>query len=377
MPELLRQVALSAGDTFYIESHTPGGSRFRSHAQNPQVYSLIRSRAWDYVVLQGQSQEPSWPDNQVTSEVLPYVKQLCDSIKTNNFCTEVLFYMTWGRKNGDASNCASWPPVCTYLGMDSILYANYQKMGRDNKAEVSPVGAVWRYLRTNYPSIELYNADESHPSADGSFAAALTFYTAITRGDLAEVSYQGPFAIATKNAIIEAIDSVFLSDLEEFNIGVNDPTTGFTSEIKDNCTVQFDGPSGDNVYHWDFGDGNFSSTEDPTHTYKQVGKYTVSLTTTSWCDELATDSNTVYCETASIKENLETLILSYPSPNKGVLSIRNGFKLASVYNELGQKISFRMIENNSYSIDYKVGGVFFVKVIDGSGNVYQQKILFE
>ena len=376
MPEILRQVALSAGDTFYIESHTPGGARFKTHAENPQIYNLIRSRAWDYVVLQGQSQEPSWPDNQVASEVFPYVKQLCDSIKKNFYCTEIMFYMTWGRKNGDAYNCASWPPVCSYEGMDSILYVNYIDMGKTNRAEVSPVGAVWRYLRTNYPSIELYNADESHPSAEGSFAAALTFYAAISRGNLSKVTYQGPYPTATKNAILEAIDSVLLADLEEFNIGVN-ATTGFTTDIKDKCTVYFDGPSGENDYYWDFGDGNYSNTEDPMHIYKHSGTYTVSLTTIAWCGREAKASQTFTCETAGIIDVEVAKILVYPSPSKGVFVIRNGYKLASVFNELGQEISFKIIGSGLYSVDYKIGGVFFIKMLDDDGNAFQQKILLE
>jgi PKD repeat protein len=32
------------------------------------------------------------------------------------------------------------------------------------------------------------------------------------------------------------------------------------------------------TYHWDFGDGTFSNLEDPSHTYTEAGKYTVSLT---------------------------------------------------------------------------------------------------
>ncbi|MFT4876208.1 MAG: hypothetical protein ACI8S2_000943, partial [Bacteroidia bacterium] len=35
MPSLLQQVALTAGDTVYTESQTPGGRRISQHASDP------------------------------------------------------------------------------------------------------------------------------------------------------------------------------------------------------------------------------------------------------------------------------------------------------------------------------------------------------
>ena len=164
LPQLTFEVAISTGDTLIIDSHTPGGQRLMDHAVSVQANAKIASSNWDYVVLQAQSQEPSWPIQQVQTEVFAYAKILCDTIRANNSCTRPVFYMTWGRENGDASNCANWPPVCTYTGMDSLLNERYQTMGADNDAYVSPVGAVWHYIRDTYPQIDLYAADGSHPS---------------------------------------------------------------------------------------------------------------------------------------------------------------------------------------------------------------------
>lgn len=71
--------------------------------------------------------------------------------------------------------------MCTYAGMDSLLHLRYMMMAEDNHAVVSPVGAVWNYIRANFPLIELYSPDESHPSVAGSYAAACCFYTSIFR----------------------------------------------------------------------------------------------------------------------------------------------------------------------------------------------------
>jgi len=75
----------------------------------------------------------------------------------------------------------NWPPVCTYEGMDDLLRERYLEMGEMNEAVVSPVGAVWRHLRENNPDVQLYANDGSHPSPEGSYAAACAFFSVLFR----------------------------------------------------------------------------------------------------------------------------------------------------------------------------------------------------
>ena len=172
LPQMVADVASSTGDSLIFDSNTPGGYTLEGHSTNATSLAKIAMGNWDYVVLQEQSQRPSFPINQVITDVFPYARFLDSVINAQNICAETAFYMTWGRKNGDASNCAVWPPVCTYSGMDSLLRLRYMMMADSNDAIVSPVGAVWNFIRQNYPLIELYQADESHPSVAGSYAAA-------------------------------------------------------------------------------------------------------------------------------------------------------------------------------------------------------------
>ena len=176
---MLKNIALAEGDTLYTESLTAGGASFSTFCNNPETFARIRSRAWDYVVLQEQSQLPTFPPSQVEAECYPYAKQLCDSIHANDSCTQILFFMTWGRENGDQSNCANYPPLCTYDGMQQRLRESYVQMADDNNASVVPVGLAWKYVRDHYPEINLYQSDESHPTLEGTYLAALTFYNAI------------------------------------------------------------------------------------------------------------------------------------------------------------------------------------------------------
>ena len=214
LPQLVQRVAESAGQRIEYGSNTPGGCTFQQHCTN-QSMTLIQRGGWDVVVLQEQSQLPSFPEGQVTVECLPYAARLVDSVYAHNPDGEAMFYMTWGRKYGDQQNARYFAVLGTYEGMDSMLYTRYMRMARDNDASVCPVGRVWRYLRSTYnDAIELYQSDESHPSMAGSYAAACSFYTMIFHRSPLDITYH-PAEVEEGDAetIRQAVDTIVWQNL--------------------------------------------------------------------------------------------------------------------------------------------------------------------
>lgn len=180
LPQLVSDVALSFGDTLIHDKNTPGGYQLNQHVTNTTTLSKIAAEEWDFVAIQEQSQLPSFSPGQVATDVFPFASQLVDIIRDNSDCTKPIFYMTWGRQNGDASNCAAYPPVCTYEGMQERLTDSYLQMGDMNDAFVAPVGEAWRVTREmTADAINLYSGDGSHPSIHGSYLAACVFYASM------------------------------------------------------------------------------------------------------------------------------------------------------------------------------------------------------
>ena len=180
LPNLLTNLAQSMNEIIDCESITPGGARFQTHVQNSNVISKLQEGRWDFVVLQGQSQEVAFPDGQFYNEVYPYAKTLDSLAKVYNPNVKVLFYMTWGYRYGDQVNCQYYPPFCTYESMSYRLRTNYCLMANDFSSWTSPVGATWSYLLEHNPDMVLHSSDNSHPSIQGSFLAACSFFTMIT-----------------------------------------------------------------------------------------------------------------------------------------------------------------------------------------------------
>ena len=278
LPQLTSDLALSAGDSLIVDSSAPGGYTFQLHTTNATTLQKINQGTWDYVVLQEQSQLPSFPDDQVQSEVFPYAFELDSLIHAANACAQTTFYMTWGRKNGDAANCANFPPLCTYAGMDSLLHLRYMMMADSTNALVSPVGAVWHFLRDNFPNLELYQADQSHPSLLGSYAAACTFYTVFFQKSPMLITSNGGLSDADALTIREVVTDLVYTNQLAWHIGEYDPHAQFQMSLNGPVLTCTNFSTNAVNYTWNFGDGTTSTDINPVHTYTSFGLYYVQLT---------------------------------------------------------------------------------------------------
>ena len=214
LPDLISHIYSSSGETLVYYTSAPGGCTFQQHCNISLPY--IQQGGWDYVVLQEQSQLPSFPLNQFMQDSYPYAQELCSLIRQYNPDAKIVFYMTWGRKNGDSQNAQYYPPLGTYEGMDSLLHARYLMMAEDNEACVSPVGAVWHLIRDQYPNLELYQSDGSHPSYLGSYLAACSFYTTFTGHNPLDISWNGTLEANVADIAKNAVKTVVYDSLSKW-----------------------------------------------------------------------------------------------------------------------------------------------------------------
>lgn len=92
------------------------------------------------------------------------------------------------------------------------------------------------------------------------------------------------------------------------------PDASFTapSYVCNDATITFNNTSTNATsYQWDFGDGNYSDMEDPTHTYNAPGIYTVTLTAT--VQNFDAEGNPLCCCTDTFAMDIEVDELPSPS----------------------------------------------------------------
>ena len=262
------------------DDNTPGGYTLERHLSDNTSTGLIRSKSWNYLVLQEQSQLPSFPESDVQKYVYPSAKGLYDLARANDTCTRLVFYRTWGRKNGDSKNCPVWPPVCTYQGMDSLLALRYEQMAKDNAGLLSPVGDVWKEIRNQYPNLELYKADESHPSEVGSYAAACCFYALFFDDDSLKFNYNYVLGDSAAARVKRIVSKVLQnrSNREKWLLDAYQPEVSFSVIENKLLDVSLKGKASYVNWYWDFGNGDTTSASlDTVYTYDSAGTYQIKL----------------------------------------------------------------------------------------------------
>lgn len=372
LPQLTYEVANSTGDALIVDGSIVGGSSLEFHATNGFTENNINEDAWDYVIIQGGSIEVALTGSYFDTNVAPYAQQLIGLIETNFACSQPIFYRTWGRENGYGGTiCVDYPWMCTYEGMDDALDVNYRVLADANNGLISPVGAVWRYLRENPDTPELYDDDESHPALAGSYAAACAFYTIILRKDPTLITYDAGLDPAVALQIRNATKLIVYDQLALWKVGEFDPIADFTY-LENNGEVSFVNNSENaDSYAWDFGDTNTSTDENPVHTYSSNGDYEVELEVTK-CGMTHTYTTTVTVSSLSVDDFELKRLKVYPNPSESILYI-NGISLDNLYSIrlydiLGRPINLNIsTAENVVDISNLKPGHYFLELTTKSG----------
>lgn len=279
MPFIFDKIAKAKGKSVHVEMNTRSGSSFNIHTTRPDLFETIKSRKWDFIVLQGYSRELTFEPNYLDTATMPYIRQIIDSIRANNACTNILLHMTWGYKEGFIER----PETDSYEKMSDIIADGYQYLSDSLDLPIVPVGKVWRAVRETHPDIELYDADLAHPSIRGSYLSACTFFAAIFK-ESPEGAVTSTIAIENAERIQKIAGDFVLKNFERYKLNKNFYKIEWktTSAGKYMLTGVTNFEKAKSVA-WDFGDGAKSTAKTVSHEYKKAGKYKLKLTIQDEC----------------------------------------------------------------------------------------------
>lgn len=147
MPEMLKKLAAGAANSEKLpiayRKFTPGGCTLKRHCDNAELRKAIADGGWDFVVIQEQSSAPARHSATVARDTYPYARTLDSLVHAASPAAQVIFYMTWGHKDGCQARHDGYPLIDTYEGMQQRLADSYLEMTYDNDAWCAPVGLAW------------------------------------------------------------------------------------------------------------------------------------------------------------------------------------------------------------------------------------------
>ena len=188
VPGIFKALATRRGHAPDVTMMAQNGRIFTDHFTNDDnqgdTLAVIRSKKWDYVVLQGGSREAT------TALGSPYWffrsgADLNTVIKTNNPNTKVLLYETWAYPTW--ATYSGTPVYPTYYASPASMLqeikANYQTLAGQIGAQVVPVGDAFARALAQNPSYTLNNSD-FHANDQGYYLSAMLFYQTIYHENL-------------------------------------------------------------------------------------------------------------------------------------------------------------------------------------------------
>jgi uncharacterized protein (TIGR03382 family) len=181
------------------------------------------------VILQDQSQVPGFPQTEPEWQASYDGAIVLDGL-ADTAGAETLFFLTWGRREGDLQNPNLFPDFPTMqaaLTGGYVAYRDATSTG-DRPTWIAPVGPAFALVYDDVvagggdpldPSSRfwrLYVDDGSHPSALGTYLAACVFYDAIT----------GEACAGREATTVDPLDAEWLQ--EAADAVVFDDSLGFT-----------------------------------------------------------------------------------------------------------------------------------------------------
>lgn len=190
MPDMLAEMGRGLGYDIRPEVRAVGGASFADHRRSAETLQVIADERWDVVVLQNHSLAPGLRPRDVRAQSVPDARFLAGRIKDNDPATRIIYYATWGRRNGNADDCPSYPKVCTFDGHSATVQRGYRLYQQATGGDIAPVGTNWQRVvhdhafERPFAASRLWLDDGSHPSRLGSYFAAATILRAIIKSPI-------------------------------------------------------------------------------------------------------------------------------------------------------------------------------------------------
>ena len=158
---LIREADKEKAKDYFLRAMTISGGYLADHQYG--FAGTAKSRKWDVIVIQAQSNEPV--EKEKAPDFVKYAEQFVAAARDAN--AEPVFFITWAYSDKPE--------------MTEPLRDAYTSIANKTKALAVPVGPAFAAAIAKKPALVLHELDKRHPSLAGTYLAACTFYSALTK----------------------------------------------------------------------------------------------------------------------------------------------------------------------------------------------------
>jgi hypothetical protein len=192
LPGMVRTLASAAGLNWVVEAQLLSGAGLEDHWQQGLAQQRIVNASWDAVVLQ---QGPSsLPESRVN--LREWAGRFDEVVR---------------QAGGRSAAYMVWPDRTRFAWFDRVR-DSYALAARDASGWFLPAGEAWRAAWRRTPSLALYGGDGFHPTAAGTYAAALTIFAGLS--DRSPLGLPAPASVDATTA--ERLQQAALEALEDY-----------------------------------------------------------------------------------------------------------------------------------------------------------------
>ena len=182
LPAMVAGLARTTGRSLEYRTIAFGGFALEDHWAQGDARAALASRTWDVVVMQ---QGPSaLPESQINLR-------------------------EWASRFADEARAAGTRPALLTVWPESYrrgalrdVIASYRRAAAAARAALFPAGLAWQIAWGCKPGLGLYGPDGFHPSALGTYAAALVLYGRLFKAPLVGIRTPDPSRVAPKTALL-------------------------------------------------------------------------------------------------------------------------------------------------------------------------------
>jgi hypothetical protein len=203
LPLMFKRLAASGHHRVHTGILASPGESLAQHVASPDTFRMMERFPWNIIVLQERGEYPAVAQYR-ESETEPAARDLVRKVRATG--ARPLFFLTWAQEHG-------WPRYgLDYQAEQADVDTAFQALGHELNTAIAPVGPAWWATLQRLHEPQLWIADGTHPTRQGTYLAACVFYAVIYRQSPNGLKYRAGLPRKRAKTLQAIATSVVLTD---------------------------------------------------------------------------------------------------------------------------------------------------------------------